>query len=134
MEDNTFKVNIYSPDRLILSDAVEAITCRGLDGQLGILKNHMPCLIALRLGVLKLKKNGVWTEYLCSDGFMEVFQNRADIYVEFCRQEADMQAALAALEKQRERDEKSVREHWKNEIRLARIVSGINKQNRELPE
>ncbi len=134
MEDKTFHVNVYSPKSLILSEAVEAITCSGLDGELGILKNHMPCLIALRLGVLKLKKNGVWTEYLCSDGFLEVYKNRADIYVEFCRPEADLKAALSALEKQRKRDEKSVREHWKNEIRLARIVSDINKQNRELPE
>ena len=133
MEDKTFTLNVYSPQSLILSEPVESVVCRGLDGEIGVLKNHMPCVIAMRLGVLKMKQNGAWTEYLCSDGFMEVYQNRADVYVEFCRQEADMKAALSALEKTRKRDEKSVREHWKNEIRLARILSELNKPNRELP-
>ena len=131
MEDKSFTLNIYSPQRLILSEAVEAITCPGLDGELGVLKNHMPCLIAVRLGVLKLRRGDVWTEYLCSDGFMEVYKNRADLYVEFCRQEADMHAALAALEQTRQQDAASVRQHWKNEIHLARIVADIAKQNRE---
>ncbi len=127
MNEKEFSVNIYTPKQLCLSTEVEAITCRGLDGELGILKNHMPCVIALELGVLKLKKNGEWQEYLCSEGFLEVYKNRADIYVEFCREEPDLAAALAEVEKQRRRDDRSVREHWKNEIHLARILAEMKK-------
>ena len=125
MKEKEFKVNVYTPLRLQLSETVDAITCRGLDGELGILKNHMPCVIALDLGVLKLKKDGQWKEYLCSEGFLEVYQNRADIYVDYCREEADLAAALTEADRQRRRDTRSVREHWKNEIHLARIVADM---------
>lgn len=127
MNEKKFTVNVYTPLRLQISKEVEAITCRGLDGELGVLKNHMPCVIALDLGVLKLKKDGQWAEYLCSEGFLEVYQNRADIYVDYCREEADLATALAEAERQRKQDSRSVREHWKNEIHLARIVAEMKK-------
>lgn len=127
MNEKEFEVNVYTPLRLQLSETVEAITCRGLDGELGVLKNHMPCVIALDLGVLKLKKDGAWKEYLCSEGFLEVYRNRADIYVDFCREEEDLAAALAEMERQRKLDTRSVREHWKNEIHLARILAEMKR-------
>ena len=77
--------------------------------------------------MLKLKKDGVWKEYLCSEGFLEVYKNRADIYVDFCREEADLAAALADMERQRKRDTRSVREHWKSKIHLARILADMKK-------
>lgn len=126
-EDKTFSVNVYTPQALVLSEQAEAVTCRGLDGEIGILKNHTPCVIALQLGVLKFRRGDAWDEYLCSEGFMEVYRNRADVYVDFCRKEADLPAALAALERQRRLDAGSVREHWENEIRLSRVVGDLKK-------
>ena len=127
MGEKDFSVHIYTPKCLTLSAEVEALTCRGLDGELGILKNHMPCVVALDYGLLKLKRGGVWTTYVCSEGFMEVYKNRADLYVDFCREEENLAHALAELERMRASDVRSVREHWKSEIHLARIIGGIRK-------
>ncbi len=128
MEDHTFAVSVYTPKSLTLETRAEALTCRGLDGEIGVMANHMPCVIALDYGLLKLKIGGEWITYLCSEGFMEVYGNRADLYVDFCREEKDLAKALAELERLRKRDYESVREHWKSEIHLTRIVGEIRRK------
>ena len=128
MEDHTFTVSVFTPNRMMVETRAEALTCRGLDGEIGVMANHMPCVIALDYGLLKLKHGGEWTTYLCSEGFLEVYENRADLYVDFCREEEDLAKALAELERLRKRDYASVREHWKSEIRLTRIVGEIRRK------
>ncbi len=122
-DDKTFTVNICTPDSLFLSEDVHALVCTSLNGQVGILKNHMPAVIALDYGVLTLRHGEIRTNYVTSDGFLEIFDNVANVYVNHCRQENDAGLARAEAERLRRRDRLSVTEHRHNEIHLARILA-----------
>ena len=121
--EKTFTVNIYTPQSLFLSEDAEALVCTSLDGQLGILKNHMPAVIALDCGVLELKHGEIRTSYVTSEGFLEVYGNTVSVYVNRCHQEDDAALARAEADSLRRRERQSVAEHRHNEVHLARIIA-----------
>lgn len=47
MSDKTFNVEVVSAERSILSVEATAVYARSLDGEIGILAGHQPCLLAL---------------------------------------------------------------------------------------
>ena len=52
-----FKVEVITPDQTILqSDAIE-VTIPSFEGQMGILKNHIPLITFLRPGIISIKNN-----------------------------------------------------------------------------
>ena len=124
----SFTVNIYTPQQLFLSEDAESLVCLSTDGKIGILKNHMPAVIAVDYGVLELKHSDITTNYVTSRGFIEVFNNTVSVYVNFCRQENDPETAKAEAEKLRKSEKLSVYEHRHNEISLARIIAGSKKR------
>lgn len=128
--DRTFTVNVYTPESLFLSEDAESLICESTDGQIGILKNHMPAVIALTCGVIRLRHGNAVTCYVTSDGFLEVNDNVADIYVGYCHQENDAALAEAEAESLRRREKQSVTEHRHNEITLARIVAEGKRKRR----
>ena len=55
MEDN-FKLEIISPENIIFSDDVKMVTIPSYEGDMSILKNHIPIITFLRPGKIKIKK------------------------------------------------------------------------------
>ena len=65
-----FKVEVITPDQTILqSDAIE-VTIPSFEGQMGILKNHIPLITFLRPGIILIKNNEV-TRYYVEEGTVE---------------------------------------------------------------
>ena len=71
MSEN-FKVEIVRPDNKILSEEAEEVTLPCYEGQLTILKNHIPFITFLRPGIIEInKKNKIFVE----DGTIEFYEN-----------------------------------------------------------
>jgi len=83
--ENTFKVEIYTPEKLFLNEETELLTVSGLDGEYGIMKNHIPCVIALKEGYIELTKNGEKRRLTADGGYLEMDNNRARIFVSGCK-------------------------------------------------
>ena len=55
--ENTYKIEIISPEKVIFSDAnVQEVTLPSYEGEIGILKDHIPIITFLRPGIIKIKK------------------------------------------------------------------------------
>ena len=50
-----FTVEIITPDKLILKSKAEEVTIPSYEGQMGILKDHIPLITFLRPGVISIK-------------------------------------------------------------------------------
>lgn len=124
--ENTFTIRIYTPQKMFLNDTVSSLVVQGLDGELCVQANHMPGVFAIDTGYIKIKKEGVWRQFVSTEGFVDVNYNRANIFVDFCHEEADAEKASAELERLKAKDRKSVTEHKRNAVTLARIVSDLN--------
>ena len=69
-----FTVEIISPDRAVLkSDAIE-VTIPSYEGQMGILKDHIPLITFLRPGFISIK-NQKEKKYYVEEGTVEFSDN-----------------------------------------------------------
>ena len=79
----SFKLEIISPQSAIFNDDVDLCILPGIEGDFGILKNHMPFLTTLRLGIAYIYKEKKLIEtYLVSGGVVEVSDNQCTLLTE----------------------------------------------------
>jgi F-type H+-transporting ATPase subunit epsilon len=76
------KIEILSPDRMIFQGEADAVQLPGLDGSLGVLKNHAPLISALTKGQVKVTTGGQDSFYDINGGVVEVFKNRVIVLSE----------------------------------------------------
>jgi F-type H+-transporting ATPase subunit epsilon len=52
------RCEIVSQDRMVFEGDVDIVVLPGADGEMGILPNHAPVLSTLKLGVIKVRRQG----------------------------------------------------------------------------
>ena len=73
----SFNLEIISPRQIIFNDEVDLCILPGVEGDFGILKNHMPFLTTLRIGIAYIYKNKKIIEtFLVNGGIVEVSKNK----------------------------------------------------------
>lgn len=84
---------LVSPERLLVSEAVEMVVVPGADGDFGVLAGHSATVSSIRPGVLAVFENGaVTSRVFVSGGFAEVTPERCTVL-------ADDAAALDDLDR-----------------------------------
>lgn len=95
-------LEIVTPKRLILSEAVQYVALPGVQGELGILYNHAPLVAGLTVGVCRFGElGGQIRRAFISGGFVEVRDNRVIVLADAAElaQEIDVVRAQAAKER-----------------------------------
>ena len=69
-----FKVEIISPEQKILNTEASEVTIPSYEGQMGILKDHIPLITFLRPGFISVK-NKVEINYFVEEGTVEFSDN-----------------------------------------------------------
>jgi len=73
MEDS-FKIEIISPEKIVYSGAVKMVTLPSYEGNMGILKNHISIITFLRPGIVNVQKSDESVEnFFVQDGTIEYF-------------------------------------------------------------
>lgn len=68
------KLKIITQERVVFDEEVEEIYSKGIDGEFGILKGHIPITTPLDIGVTKVKQNGVTKMFTTMGGILQ-FKN-----------------------------------------------------------
>ncbi len=105
----TMTLDILTPERSVCCVEAEIVIARALDGELGILPNHAPLVVALDIAPLRYRKDGVEHFVAISNGFMEVKDNRVTILAPTAETEAEIDFTRA--ESAKERAERRIAEH-----------------------
>ena len=74
MSEN-FVVEIISPDKSILKSEATEVTIPSYEGQMGILKDHIPLITFLRPGLITIKENSEEKFFFIEDGTVEISNN-----------------------------------------------------------
>ena len=74
MSEN-FAVEIISPDKSILKTEGTEVTIPSYEGQMGILKDHIPLITFLRPGLVTIKENSDKKIFFIEDGTVEFSNN-----------------------------------------------------------
>ena len=69
-----FTVEIISPDKLILNSEANEVTIPSYEGQMGILKNHIPLITFLRPGIISIQSQNE-KKYFVEEGTVEFSNN-----------------------------------------------------------
>ena len=70
-----FAVEIISPDKSILKTEATEVTIPSYEGQMGILKDHIPLITFLRPGLVKIKETSNEKIFFIEDGTVEFSNN-----------------------------------------------------------
>jgi F-type H+-transporting ATPase subunit epsilon len=73
------EVCIVKPDRIFLTEEVEALLLPTTTGYIGILQKHAPLVTTLDNGVLSIRQGGTWKMFALLGGFGTIKENRVNI-------------------------------------------------------
>jgi F-type H+-transporting ATPase subunit epsilon len=91
------QLEVVTPERRLLSEAVDSVTVPGMNGELGILPGHTPLISQLQTGVLSYSKGGATERLHVSGGFVEVNADRVSVLAEIAERPEEIDAARARL-------------------------------------
>jgi F-type H+-transporting ATPase subunit epsilon len=74
--EESFKLEIISPEKIIFSDMVKMVKIPSYEGDMSILKNHISIITFLRPGIIKVENNdNSFEDFFAQDGTVEFFNN-----------------------------------------------------------
>lgn len=84
---------LVSPERLVLSQAVEMVVVPGAEGDFGAMPRHAPMISAVRPGVIDVYQGGsIVNRIFVAGGFAEVTGERCTVLAEEATAVADLDA------------------------------------------
>lgn len=90
MADQT-QFELVSPERLLISRAVEMVVVPGTEGDMGVLPDHAPLIATIRPGVIAVFENGQVTERIfVGGGFAEITGERCTVLAEVAAPVAEL--------------------------------------------
>ena len=98
-------LKIITHEKVVFDEEVDEIYTKGVDGEFGILKDHVPVMAALDIGVTKVKKGEESKSYTTMGGVLQFKDNECIILTTTaeCGDDIDVARAEAALRRAKER-------------------------------
>ncbi len=84
------EVHVVTPEREVWTGEARMVIARGVEGEVGILTGHAPMLIRLRIGALRIQRDGEDVLSVVDGGFLHVTSSEG-------RTRVDVLAPSAAL-------------------------------------
>ena len=96
-----FNVEVVTPTSSRSYENVRHVRAPGLDGSFGILARHIPAIIALKPGEVRIESGGRQQLLAISDGYCEIQREQILLLVETAElpEDIDVERAQAALER-----------------------------------
>ena len=95
------RLDIVTPDKVVLSADVDYVGAPGVDGQFGLLPDHAPMLSALKVGDLYYRQGNETHWVFVSGGFAQISDNKVTILAESAELAADINVERAKEAKER---------------------------------
>ena len=136
MAENMFKLRIVSPDREFYMGDVDMVEMVTTEGEIGVLKGHIPFTAVAAPGILKIHEGETIKEAVLIDGIIRVMQDNVTILAEDCNwpEEIDINRAKEAKirAERRLRGEEEGANIDRAEIALRRAIARISAAERHM--
>lgn len=125
----TFRLQVITPERVVVDEEVESVVLRGVDGYFGVLAGHAPLVAALRTGPASYRVGGRRERLAIAGGVFEFAGDRGVVLADAAERaaEIDVLRARAALERARARlmDRKGEWDHARARAALERALTRL---------
>ncbi len=125
----TLKLQIITPDRVVLDQEVEQVSACAIDGELTILPEHEPLTTALAIDVVRFKTKGYESAAAVIGGLLEITGDRVRVLSDSAELDVEIDEARAHQAKERAEAEKTQRadklDVYISEMAIARAVARL---------
>jgi F-type H+-transporting ATPase subunit epsilon len=97
----TMQLEIVTPERLVVNEAVEYIEIPGKTGYLGVLPGHAPLISELAAGELTYRMGNQTKRVAVAWGFAEVLQTKVTVLAETAEKAEEIDTARAETAKKK---------------------------------
>jgi F-type H+-transporting ATPase subunit epsilon len=97
----TLKLEIVTPEAKIYSDDVDMVTLTGVEGEMGIMPNHVPLMTQLCAGEIVAHKGQDTVFLAVGDGFVQITGDRVAILTDMAIRAENIDEARAEEARQR---------------------------------
>ena len=85
MEDSKlFNLRVVTPDRIFFEDDVEMVEFKTTEGDIGVLKGHIPLTAVIAPGTMKIHRNDECKEAALLAGIVRIMQDNVTVLAESC--------------------------------------------------
>lgn len=123
-------LEIVTPDRKFYEDKVDMVIMRTIEGDIGVLYDHVATVAPLSVGVVKIKKDGEYKTATCAGGFVNINKELVTIITDAAEwpEEIDKTRAEAARKRAQERlnQKDGELDYHRAKTALAKAINRIN--------
>ena len=101
MAPQKIQLDIVTPERGVVSEAVDELILPGSEGYLGVRPGHAPLLTALQVGSIEYRKGREVSYLAVSWGFAEVLPDRVSILAETAEKSSEIDVDRARRARER---------------------------------
>ena len=123
-------LKVITHEKIVFEDDIDELYVQATDGRMGILKNHIPVIATLGIGITKVVKNNEDQCIATMGGILQFAHNKATILTDIAELECDIDLARARHAK--ERAEARIKAHdeainiTRAQIALSKAVARIS--------
>lgn len=126
----TFKFEVVTPEKVFYSSDVDMIIFNREDGEMGVMADHMPMVVAVDVGMLKIIKDGMYKFAAISEGFIEITAKGVTAIVDAAEWPEDIDVERA--ERSKKIAEDKLKEYRKNKEMEALLKLSIVRANNRI--
>lgn len=117
----TTRLEVVTPERVVLEEDVDIVVARGADGDLGILHGHEPLITPLPVGELTYRVHSEERHLAIAGGFLEVTPEKVVVIADVAERSEEIDRERA--EQARRQAEESLHQHRGTEAEAAAAAS-----------
>ncbi len=121
----TLHLEIVTPEARIYEADVDQVVIPGVEGELGILPQHIPLMTQLNPGELRIYQNGKETRLAVGEGFLEVRPDKVSVLTDMALHEAEIDEKT--VEEAITRAEQEMKDQSLSHEELATVQASLQK-------
>ena len=96
-------LELVTPEKVAWQSQADSVVLPAFEGEMGILPGHLPFLVQLKPGEVRIKEGGQTKRFAVSGGFAEIRKNKISLFAETAEmaEAIDAERAHQALERAR---------------------------------
>jgi len=119
------QLEIVTPEQKIYSDEVDSVVIPGVEGELGVLPQHVPLMTLLLPGELRVLKGGEELRLAVGEGFVEISAEKVVVLTDMAVKESEIDESAA--EDAVKRAEEAMKSSRMNDEEYATVKASLQK-------
>ncbi len=122
---STIRLELVTPERLLLSEEVDEVVAPGYEGEFGVLPGHTQLLAILNIGMLWYRKESTVKKVVVGGGFAEVTHDRVVVLADTAERADEID--LARAQRARDRAEARLKELSMDDATYQKVYSALQR-------